>query len=67
MVPDHELQVAQAGLLERRPKEALVEIALFIGSENAGLPHLCRQGLVLNRQAPRIVGTSGFTQSKLLN
>jgi len=52
VVPDHELDVGEAGFFEGGTEEVLDEVTLFIGGEDAGFPDLDGKRLILNSQAP---------------
>src|SRR5450759_667746 len=52
VIPDHELDVGEAGFFEGGPEEVLDEVTLFIGGEDAGFPDLDGKRLILNGQAP---------------
>src|SRR5579859_3731452 len=52
VVPDHELDVGEAGFFKGGAQEILDEVAFFIGGEDAGFPGLGGESLILNRQAP---------------
>src|ERR1017187_74502 len=52
MVPDNDLDVLQAGLLERRPEVIADEIPFLLGAIDTGVPHLRSCRFILDGHSP---------------